>query len=138
MSQSYMDADGYAPVDQDLITDGATVQRVEPKTVWNPQTGRREQKTNRKGVPQWLVYVLFTPLPSDYVHIPQVVPVTVAADEQLGWIPPHKPVDARTSSHWLLVLRKSSAKSIPLNQLPPAPTLLKPAYRVESAPLLYP
>lgn len=40
-----------------------------------------------------------------------------------GWIPSHELVGAGASSHWLLILRKPSAKSIPLDRLPPASSL---------------
>lgn len=82
MLPSFINADGFNRLDLDLIAAEVTAQKVEPKMVWNPKTGKREQKTSRRGIPQWIVYVLLTPFPHDFSHVPEVVPVILTAEAQ--------------------------------------------------------
>ncbi|MBW3091335.1 hypothetical protein [Bifidobacterium miconisargentati] len=103
-------AEGFQRTPQDLIAAAMTVQKVGPKTVWNAQAGRQEQKKSRRGIPQWTAYTLFTPLPNDFIHEPEVVPVTVTSEKQPD-LPPNTRVEFTNFATWVYTRQNQNGQT---------------------------
>lgn len=81
--KSFNDVEGYSSISQELLARNMVALGCEPKLgAWNADTKTSEQKKTGDGIPQWVLQILFYPLEGDLDHEPEVIGVTVTAQNK--------------------------------------------------------